>query len=214
MAPLQVGRVGYAPHAAGHEVPAAATESEIEAGVELIACEPGFQHLSADPPQTSPSRKKSSPSSARVTLAVPLPERMVDVLDGIQPEPVEAGTLRKADVRLQQVFRHLGILRDEVRQPAHPAPQWDQSRSPASRSGSSRHTSGVGLVFRAVSGVVVHHVQQHLDASFMRGGDQQGSLSSVFVAEPWLEGIKIIDPVAVKTPVLEPVAARRLRGSD
>ncbi len=70
----------------------------------------------ASPPQTSPRRKKSSPSRSRVRRRCSCQKSWVDVLDGVEAEAVEAHPLGEPEVGLDQVVADLGQLGLEVGQ--------------------------------------------------------------------------------------------------
>jgi hypothetical protein len=101
------------------------------------------------------------------------------------------------------MLRHLRLFRHEVRQPPNAA---TQGIGLAVRLLAADPAGVVGshLVFRAVAGVVVDHVEQHPDAARVGGLHQQPEL--LLGAEAGLHRIEVVDPVAVEAPVLEPVA--------
>ena len=156
---------------------------------------------SASPPHTSPSRKKSLPTSVAGAAAVLLPEGVVHVLHRVQPEAVHAGALRPVELRVQEVLRHLGQLRLEVRQAG------DARRHVVLAAGAPLLRAqpalrlGIGEVARVVAGVVVDHVQQHADAAPVSLVHQRAQV--LLGAEARIQLVEVVRPVAVIAPVRE-----------
>ena len=72
----------------------------------------------AEPPHTSREQEEVRAELLARLAPMPLPERVLDVLHGVEPEAVEAGALGEAELRVEQVVLHCGQLGAEIRQAA------------------------------------------------------------------------------------------------
>src|SRR6266508_4783551 len=89
-----------------HDAP---RKREIKPGVDLVPLEPGIQHLRVPAPDLA-QEEESLREFLPGPLPMLLPEGMVEVLDRVQPETVDAGTFRPSDLCLHQEVGDLGQL--------------------------------------------------------------------------------------------------------
>jgi hypothetical protein len=95
------------------------------------------------------------------------------VLVGVEPEAVDAGAPGQRDVGGEHVVAHLGDLGLQVGQAAHRA--GDGVDLAVAFADADPGLAGGGLARRiagGVAGVVVDHVEQHLDAALVAPVDQ------------------------------------------
>ena len=202
---LEVGREGDRAALALHEALAAALEREVEAGVHLVRREIVVEHGGRSAPDLGEQEEVRVHPFARLE-PVPLPELVLDVLDGVEPEAVEAGARGEPELRIEQVVLHLRQFGAEVGQAADLAVELvdraiDRLGAEPARGRRVRH------VLRVIARVVVDDVEQHLDAAGVRGIDQL--LQFRLGAEARVDGLVVVGPVAVECAVLEPAARHR-----
>src|SRR6266403_5539590 len=159
---FQVPVERHGPAAALHEAQDVALEAEVEAGVHLVWLEPGLEHLGVCAKDLAKQEELRTQLGAGA-LAMLLPEGMVDVLDGVQPEAVDPRALRPGDLRIEQELRDFRLLSLEVGQPGEAA--GEVVLSTIADDGGAQPLPGlrVAKVARVVPGMVVDDVEQDLD---------------------------------------------------